>query len=155
MAKNTQNATRFKNALAKEILSWNAGIIVKKESPLGLRFVSTTRKIDLVLKYGEENKCMGIEAKIQETEGTTYQKLSYSLDDCKVCPIPTIIVFAGVGIKDDLKSKMIVSGYGIEVEFIEGPTAEDDKIVDRDKLFRQRVYITLGLDWLSLYPYLK
>lgn len=122
----------------------NISILIEK--PVGFRFVNTARKLDIILKC--ENKYLGIEeAKIQESAGTAYQKLSYTLDDCRACPIPTIIVFAGEAIKDDMKSKLITSGIGIEVIY----DSKNDCIVDRDSLFRQRVYIELGLDWFKLY----
>ncbi len=143
------NGTNFRDALAREIESWNAGITVLKERYVGYRFLNTARKIDLVVKY--ENKFLGIEAKLQQTPGTAYQKLSYTLDDIRNCPIPTIIVFSGDAIKDDMKSKLIVSGLGLEVNYIEDEANHlNDQIIDYHFLFRQRVYIELGLDWFTL-----
>jgi hypothetical protein len=95
---------------------------------------------------------MGIEAKLQETQGTAYQKLSYTLEDCKACPIPTIIVFAGNGIREDMRTKLITSGYGIEIKFHPDDTDPAmDFIEDPYNLLRQRIYIELGLDWFLLY----
>jgi len=145
------NGTRFRDALVREIESWNEGITVLTERYVGYRFLNNVRQIDIVLKFG--NKHMGIEAKLQQTPGTAYQKLSYTLDDVKNCPIPTIIVFSGPGIKDDMKSKLIVSGFGLEVKYIEDTTnSVNDTIEDYRSLFRQRIYIELGLDWFKLQP---
>ena len=58
---------------------------------------------------------MAIEAKLQETSGSAFEKLSYRLDDCMAAPIPSIIVFSGRYIRDDMKAKLISSGHGIEV----------------------------------------
>ena len=58
---------------------------------------------------------MAIEAKLQETSGSAFEKLSYALDDCMAAPIPSIIVFSGRYIRDDMKAKLISSGHGIEV----------------------------------------
>lgn len=139
----------FRDAIINEIESWEVEIDILKEKPVGLRFLNTPRKLDIVLKYtnGHESRYLGIEAKLQQTSGSAYQKLSYALDDCKACPIPTIIVFAGDFIKDDMKSKLITSGIGIEVKYDD----ENDCIIDEKSLFRQRVYIELGLDWFSLF----
>lgn len=143
---------RFRDAIINEIQSWKEQITVLKEKPVGFRFVNTARTLDIVLKHAD--KYLGIEAKYQETEGTTYKTWSYALEDCLSCPIPTIIVFASKGkvVKDDMKSKLILSGIGIEVNF--DPHEKDakfDRIIDRNRLFQQRVYIELGLDWFKLY----
>ena len=139
----------FRDALIAEIQSWGDPIDILSEKPVGARFVKTPRYLDIILKYTTENesKYLGIEAKVQNTDGTAYQKLTYALEDCKVCPIPTIIVFSGKGIRDDMKSQLITSGFGIEVEY----DAANGTIIDNHNLFRQRVYIELGLDWFSLY----
>lgn len=139
------NGNKFRDAIAREVRSWGENIDILTEKPVGFRFVNTPRKLDIILKY--DVKYLGIEAKIQESAGTAYQKLSYTLDDCIACPIPTIIVFAGDEIKDDMKSKLITSGIGIEVSY----DNINDCIKDKDLLFRQRVYIELGLDWFKLY----
>lgn len=139
----------FRDDLVAYINSWGQDIEVLIEKNVGLRFVETPRKLDIILKYNNrgENKYLGIEAKVQTTSGTAYQKLSYALDDCLACPIPTIMVFAGNGINNDMKSKLILSGIGIEV----GYDPETYVITDRYKIFQQRVYIELGLDWFDLF----
>ena len=89
---------------------------------------------------------MAIECKLQLTSGSAFEKFSYALDDCIASPIPTILVFAGDFIKDDMKSKFIMSGHGIEVEFFE----EDEGqfiLIDNRNLLKQRCYIELGLNW--------
>lgn len=143
------NGARFKNAIIREIESWHNDISILSEKPVGYRFVNSARTLDIILRH--ENKYLGIEAKIQQTEGTAYQKLSYTLDDCISAPIPTIIVFSGDGIKQDMKSKLITSGIGLEVGFVEDADPINDRITDPNNLFRQRVYIELGLDWFALF----
>jgi len=141
---------RLRDAIVRYIESWQEEIEILTEKPVGYRFVKTPRTVDIILKHKE--KYLGIEAKIQEEGGTAYQKLSYALDDCITCPIPTIIVFSGAEIKDDMKSKLILSGIGVEVKF--RPSAKkpsNDKIEDTKKLLRQRVCIELGLDWFKLF----
>ena len=77
---------------------------------------------------------MAIEAKLQETSGSAFEKLSYALDDCMAAPIPSIIVFSGRYIRDDMKAKLISSGHGIEVGY------ENGAIADRYELLKQRIY---------------
>lgn len=149
MSKDLSKANRFQKAIVRYITSWGTDIQVREQVNVGYRFVGTPRKVDIVLGYG--GKYLGIEAKLQEGEGTAYQKLSYTIADCKRCPIPMLIVFSGNGIKDDMKAELVMSGIGIEVVFEpDNSDPENDRIVDPYSLLRQRVYIELGLNWLDL-----
>ncbi|MCR4437410.1 MAG: hypothetical protein NUV41_16590 [Eubacteriales bacterium] len=136
------NANHFRNAIVEYIRNWKQEIDIALEKPVGYRFVDNPRVIDILLHYN--GKFMGIEAKYQEVEGTAYQKLFYTLEDCKNAPIPVLIVFAGKGIKTDVKSRLIMSGYGIEVEFIDG------RIKERKPMLLQRIAIELGINWFNL-----
>jgi len=138
---------RFKKAIVRYIKSFDEEILIKEEVIVGYRFVNTPRKVDIVLY--KNGRYLGIEAKLQEGEGTAYQKLSYTIEDCLRTPIPMIIVFAGKGIKEDMKAKLISSGIGIEVNFIEGNTPDEDYIEDKYSILKQRIYIELGLNWLT------
>ncbi len=141
---------RFQKAIVRYIDSWNDNIEVLQEEYVGYRWVGTPRKLDIVLRYG--GKYLGIEAKLQEGSGSAYQKLSYTLEDCKASPIPTIIVFAGDGINNDMKARLVTSGIGLEVIYFPDDTSPDhDYIEDPHTLLRQRVYIELGLDWFKLF----
>ncbi|HBT47936.1 MAG TPA: hypothetical protein DEA73_08710 [Peptococcaceae bacterium] len=133
---------RFRDAIIRYVNSWGEDIEVLKEKPVGYRFVGTPRVLDIVLRHG--GRYMGIEAKLQESSGTAYQKLSYALEDCLACPIPTIIVFAGGGIREDMKTKLILSGRGIEVSFLSSDEQdpEKDRIEDPHLLLRQRVLLS-------------
>lgn len=74
------------------------------------------------------------------------KKGSYALDDCMAAPIPSIIVFSGRYIRDDMKAKLISSGHGIEVGY------ENGAIADRYELLKQRIYIELGMNY---FPFLR
>ena len=138
----------FRDAVIDYINSWNENIEVLKEVNVGARFIGTPRRLDIVIHNKDNNKYIGIECKVQFTDGTAYEKLTYALDDCISAPIPAIIAFAGPKIRDDMKSKLIMSGHGVELYYEEGLT--DMKKFDPHKLFRQRCYIELGLNW---FPY--
>ena len=144
----SNHGNRFKEAVKRYIESWGENIEIKEETILGYRFVNVPRKMDLILR-NKNNRYLAIECKLQETSGTAYQKLSYALDDVKSCPVPTIIVFAGNEIKPDMKSKLIMSGYGVEVEFIVGKDPPRDKIKDFHNILRETVYIKLGMDFFK------
>lgn len=136
----------FRDAVTDYIRSWNEELEVLQEVNVGYRFVNSPRKLDIVIRNRSNNKFMAIECKLQLTAGTAFEKFSYALDDCMASPIPTILVFAGDFIRDDMKSKLIMSGHGIEVKFVE---QEDGSFVleDYKNMLKQRCYIELGLNW--------
>lgn len=137
----------FRDTVTNYINSWDESLEVLQEVNVGSRFVGTPRKLDIVIHNQNNDKYMAIECKIQLTSGSAYEKFSYALDDCIAAPIPTILVFAGPFIKDDMKSKLIMSGRGLEAIF----DATDEGVVtsfeDPQNLIRQRCYIELGLNW--------
>ncbi len=137
----------FRDAVKDYIENWNKeynlDIKIKVEQPLGYRFLNSLRIIDILLY--RNNRFLGIECKHQSAPGTAYQKLIYTLEDCKTTPIPTVIVFAGNGIKEDVKSKLITSGYGIEVLYENGSVKEKSFPV-----LLQRIAIELGIDWFDM-----
>ena len=136
----------FRDKVTEYINSWGEPLEVLQEVNVGYRFVNTPRKLDIVIRNTTNNKFMAIECKLQLTSGSAYEKFSYALDDCIASPIPTIMVFAGDYIRDDMKSKLIMSGHGIEVGFVE-KTPDHYELSDYKNLMKQRCYIELGLNW--------
>lgn len=136
----------FRDKVTEYINSWGEPLEVLQEVNVGYRFVNTPRKLDIVIRNTTNNKFMAIECKLQLTSGSAYEKFSYALDDCIASPIPTIMVFAGDFIRDDMKSKLIMSGHGIEVGFVE-KTLDNYELSDYKNLMKQRCYIELGLNW--------
>ena len=133
----------FRDNLIYEIKSWKLPELhIYKEPYVGSRFVGKKRKLDIVLEY--KGKTLGIEAKLQQGPGTAYQKLSYTINDALITPIPTIIVFCGGGIEQDLKAQLLSSGIGVEVEW-----SPEKSFSAGSDILKQRVLIELGLDWLS------
>lgn len=133
----------FRDALIALIASWNIPHLeIFREPFVGSRFVGKKRYVDIVLRHREQ--CLGIEAKTQQTSGTAFQKLSYTLEDARRTPIPMLIVFSGQAIEADVKAMLISSGIGIEMDWSpgEGFRAEVD-------VLRQRIMIELHLDWLA------
>lgn len=136
----------FRDAVTEYIKSWGESLEVLQEVNVGYRFVNTPRKLDIVIRNTQNNKFMAIECKLQLTPGSAFEKFSYALDDCLASPIPTIMVFAGDYIRDDMKSKLIMSGHGIEVKYVEKKDGEYE-LIDFKNLLKQRCYIELGLNW--------
>ena len=140
--------SRFRKAVVRYVQSFEKEIDIVEEKVVGYRFVNTPRKVDIVLH--KNGKFLGIETKLQEGSGTAYQKLSYTIEDSIKAPIPMIIVFAGNGIKEDMKAKLISSGIGIEVKFLPGDNPQKDTIEDPYSILKQRVFMELGINWLYL-----
>lgn len=133
----------FKESLIEVILNWNLeNLKVYSEVFVGSRFVGKKRKLDIVLSYN--NNTLGIEAKTQQSGGTAYQKLAYAIEDSKRCPIPTLIVFSGEFIEQDVKAHLVSSGIGIEVVW----TPEEGFTSGLD-ILKQRIMIELGMNWLQ------
>ena len=137
----------FRDKIAELIKSWDENLEVLTEKHVGLRFVNTPRKLDVIVHNKVNGKTMAIEAKLQRTSGSAYEKLSYALDDCLASPIPTIIVFAGKEIRADMRSKLITSGIGVEIGYKLDDEDHICEIVDPLNLLRQRIYIALDMDW--------
>lgn len=147
------DGNQFRDAIANLIRSWDDDLEVLTERHVGLRFWNTPRKLDVLVHSKETGKIMAIEAKLQRTAGSAFEKLPYALDDCLSSPIPTIIVFAGKEIRMDIRSKLITSGIGIEVGYKLDNTGHICEVVDPLNLLRQRVYICLNKDWFPFAPH--
>lgn len=164
--KNMDYADKFRDAVRDYIKSWDPdNLDVRTEVNVGYRFISTARRIDVVVFNRETRRSMAIECKLQLTNGTNYQKFSYALEDCETSPIPTLLVFAsGVDttqeghkecIQDDMKSKLVSSGLGIELFYCVdinniGDIANPNfKLYDPCSLFKQRCHMILGMPWLE------
>lgn len=140
----------FRDALVRYIESWGVGLQCTTEKTIGLRFVRSGRTLDIIVRNPDNNKVVGIEAKVQLTEGTAYEKLSYALDDCLTAPIPTVLAFAGSKIKPDMQSKLILSGVGIELGLKLDHTKDTPvvlDVVDPGEVFKQRIFMELDLNW--------
>ncbi len=136
----------FRDAIITYIKSWDPDLEVLMEVNVGARFIGTPRRLDIVVHNKITNRYIGIECKVQFSSGTAFEKLSYALDDCIAAPIPAIIAFAGPEIRDDMKSKLIMSGHGIELRFQDDGSGTH-VLTDPYNLFRQRCYIELGMNW--------
>lgn len=144
------DADIFKNCTAELIKSWDPeNIEYKTEVNLGMRFDKTPRKIDIVIFHKKTGKTLGIECKLQRTGGTAYEKLPYALEDCIASPIKTLIVFAGGRIRSDMRSKLILSGIGIELGYRINKYRRLYEVLDPQNILLQRVFIELGLNWLE------
>lgn len=145
------NGNMLRDALVSYIASWDAGLAIKTEVNLGMRFMGTPRRIDILVYNPRNNKAVGIECKLQQTSGTAYEKFNYALDDCLAAPIPTLLVFAGNEIRMDMRSKLILSGIGIEVGYrLTTDGNQIECILDPGDILQQRILMELDLNWFDI-----
>ena len=83
------NGNNFRHALAEYIRGWGEGLAVEEEKYIGWRFIGTPRKLDIVIMNPQNCRSMAIEAKLQETSGSAFEKLSYALDEEETSRIDT------------------------------------------------------------------
>lgn len=137
------SGNKFRDSIINIILDWHFdNLNIYREPYVGSRFIGQERKLDIVLE--RNGNVLGIEAKLQQTSGTAYQKIPYTIEDSKKTPIPTIIVFSGDEIKQDVKALLISSGIGIEVEW-----DENNGFGYGIEILKQRIMIELKMNWLE------
>jgi len=77
---NLGNALR--DAITEYINSWGEPLEVLQEVNVGYRFVNTPRKLDIVIRNKENNKCMAIECKLQVKEKLKGKKNNRKKNGC-------------------------------------------------------------------------
>ncbi len=86
---------------------------------VGKRIWGTSRKIDVVLVDPKTRKSLGIECKFQKTPGTIEEKMPATIEDIKAWPMPGIVVYAGEGLTENMKSFLVSTGKALEFEELE------------------------------------
>ncbi len=83
------------------------------------RIWGAERNIDVILRNPLTGKTLGIECKFQDQRGTTEEKVPTTIEDIKAWPIDGLVVFAGVGFTQNMKSFLISTGKAVEFEDLE------------------------------------
>jgi hypothetical protein len=92
------------------------GLAVEHQVEVGRRVWGARRKIDVVLKHRETRVSLGIECKYQGGPGSAEEKIPATIEDIKAWPIRGIVVYAGDGFSDNLKSYLLSTGKAVEVD---------------------------------------
>jgi len=95
------------------------GLDVRTEVKVGRRLWGSVRKIDIVLTHRETHLSLGIECKYQETPGTAEEKIPATIQDIKAWPIRGLVVFAGKGFSEHMRSFLHSTGMAVEFEDLE------------------------------------
>lgn len=116
-------ATAVKNGdeLVQEVVkvAKKLGLETKEQFHVARRIWGANRKIDIVLVESKSRKTLGVECKYQGGGGSAEEKIPATIQDIEAWPIPGIVVFAGEGITDNMKSFLISSGKAVELNELE------------------------------------
>lgn len=103
-----------------------AGAVVALGRALGLealeqvrvarRIWGAERYIDVVLVQPQTRKTLGLECKYQAVRGTAEEKIPATIKDIEAWPIPGLVVFAGAGFTENMRSFLISTGKAVEFE---------------------------------------
>lgn len=92
------------------------GLAVEEQVEVGRRIWGAKRRIDLVLTQNETRKMLGLECKYQGSGGSAEEKVPSTIQDIQAWPIPGLVVFAGDGFTENMKSFLISTGKAVELE---------------------------------------
>jgi hypothetical protein len=95
------------------------GLETKEQFHVARRIWGANRKIDVVLVESKSRKTLGVECKYQGGGGSAEEKIPATIQDIEAWPIPGLVVFAGEGITDNMKSFLISSGKAVELNELE------------------------------------
>jgi hypothetical protein len=116
-----QQAVSNGNDLVKAVarLAGELGLEAKEQVKVARRIWGAERNIDIVLTDTNSRKRLGVECKFQDTRGTAEEKIPATIKDISAWPIPGIVVFAGVGFTENMKSFLISTGKAVEFSELE------------------------------------
>ena len=100
-------------------LGRSLGLEVREQYKLARRIWGAERHIDVVLKDPKTSKTLGVECKYQGVGGTAEEKVPVVIKDIEAWPIQGLVVFAGDGFTQNMKSYLISTGKAIEFEDLE------------------------------------
>jgi hypothetical protein len=106
------------DGLAKAVvqLGRELGLEAIEQVKVARRIWGAERYIDVVLTHPQTRKTLGIECKFQAVRGTAEEKIPATIKDIEAWPIPGLVVFAGEGFTDNMRSFLISTGRAVEFE---------------------------------------
>ena len=107
--------------LAKQVceLGKKLGLEIHEQYKVARRVWGAERKIDVILKEPKTGKTLGVECKFQGGGGSAEEKVPATIQDIDAWPIDGIVVFAGEGFTQNMKSFLISTGKAVELQDLE------------------------------------
>ena len=104
--------------LAKAVvdLGRSLGLEPMEQVRVARRIWGAERFIDVVLAHPQTRKTLGLECKFQGVRGTAEEKIPATIKDIEAWPIPGLVVFAGEGFTEHMRSFLISTGKAVEFE---------------------------------------
>jgi hypothetical protein len=97
-------------------LGTQLGLESKEQVRVARRIWGAERRIDVVLIHPTSRKTLGLECKFQSVVGSAEEKIPATIKDIDAWPIPGLVVFAGAGFSDNMRSFLISTGKAVEFE---------------------------------------
>lgn len=109
------------DGLAKAVvgLGQELGLEAREQFRVARRIWGAERRIDVVLIQPVSRKTLGIECKFQSVVGSAEEKIPATIKDIEAWPIPGLVVFAGAGFSDNMRSFLVSTGKAVEFEELE------------------------------------
>jgi hypothetical protein len=107
--------------LAKMVteLGKRLGLEAREQYKVGRRLWGAGRRIDVILRNPKDGKTLGVECKAQGRSGTVEEKIPTTIQDIHAWPINGIVVFAGDGFTQNMKSFLLSTGKAVEYKDLE------------------------------------
>ncbi|MBK7997209.1 MAG: hypothetical protein IPK15_00380 [Verrucomicrobia bacterium] len=97
-------------------LGRDLGLEAIEQVRVARRIWGAERYIDVVLTHPQTRKTLGIECKFQSVRGTAEEKIPATIKDIDAWPIPGLVVFAGEGFTENMRSFLISTGKAVEFD---------------------------------------
>jgi len=97
-------------------LGRDLGLEAVEQVRVARRIWGAERYIDVVLIYPQTRKTLGLECKYQAVRGTAEEKIPATIKDIEAWPIPGLVVFAGEGFTENMRSFLISTGKAVEFD---------------------------------------
>jgi hypothetical protein len=90
------------------------GLEAREQVNVARRIWGAERYIDVVLIHPATRKTLGLECKFQGVVGSAEEKIPATIKDIDAWPIPGLVVFAGNGFSEHMRSFLISTGKAVE-----------------------------------------
>lgn len=97
---------------------------VYTEVPLGSSIIGKQRRVDLLVVSGDWSRAVALQAKFQDSPGTTDEKIHYALADCAAMHVPAAVVYGGRGWSAGISHVLAASPHAVSVELMLGGSFE-------------------------------
>lgn len=101
------------------ILAERLGLNARTEVRVARRIWGAERCIDVVLTRVDTGRTLGIECKFQGARGSAEEKIPATIQDIAAWPIPGLVVFAGDGFSENIKSYLYSTGKAVVLSELE------------------------------------